>query len=139
MFKHIMMPVDLGHADKLDRAMTVAADLAKHYGADITFVGVTSNAPGSVARTPEEYREKLAKLAAAQAELNGIETKSHAVFSHDPAVDLDDKLIEARKELGADLVVMATHLPNMGDMFLPSHGGELARHSDVSVFLVRHA
>ena len=139
MFKHIMMPVDLGHADKLDRAMTVAADLAKHYSAKVTFVGVTASTPGSIARTPEEYREKLAKLAAAQAELHGSTTDSHAVFSHDPAVDLDDHLIKACDELGTDLVVMATHLPNMADMFLPSHGGELARHTDISVFLVRHA
>lgn len=139
MFKHIMMPVDLAHADKLDRAMTVAADQAKHYGAKVTYVSVTAAAPGDVARTPGEHAEKLAKLAAAQAELHGHTAESHSVVSHDPAVDLDDKLIEARKALGADLVVMATHLPNMADMFLPAHGGELARHSQVSVFLVRHA
>ncbi|WP_084862885.1 universal stress protein [Salibaculum halophilum] len=139
MFKHIMMPVDLAHADKLDRAMTVAADQAKHYGAKVTYVGVTAATPGSVARTPEEYADKLAKLAAAQSELHGHQAESHAVVSHDPAADLDDKLIETRKALGADLVVMATHLPNMADMFLPGHGGELARHSQVSVFLVRPA
>lgn len=139
MFKNIMMPVDLAHVEKLERAMNVAADLGKHYGASLTFVGVTANTPGSVAHTPEEFAGKLAGLAAAQGEIHGVETSSHMVVSHDPAVEIDDALIGARKELGADLVVMATHLPNMGDMFLPSHGGEFARHSQASVLLVRPA
>lgn len=138
MFKHIMVPVDLAHADKLDHALAVAGDLAAHYGATVTYVGVTSNAPSAIARTPEEYRDKLMALAAAQSELHGHATAAHPVFSHDPAVDLDDTLIAARRELGADLVVMATHLPNMADMILPGHGGELARHAQVSVMLVRH-
>lgn len=139
MFKHIMVPVDLAHLDKLDRALAVAADLARHYGARVTYVGVTNNAPSALARTPDEYRARLAAMAEAQAATHGHETGAHAMFSHDPAVDLDDTLIGARKELGADLVVMATHLPNMADMILPAHGGEFARHSAVSVMLVRPA
>ncbi len=139
MFTNIMMPVDLAHIDKLDRALKVAADLSSHYGAKITYVGVTANTPGPIAHTPDEYASKLADMAAGQASAHGIDTGSHMVVSHDPAVDIDDALIAARKELGADLVVMATHLPNIGDMFLPSHGGELARHSQASVLLVRSA
>ena len=36
-----------------------------------------------------------------------------------------------------DLVVMATHLPNVADYVWASHGGHLATHSKASVFLVR--
>lgn len=139
MYEHIMMPVDLAHIDKLSRAMTVATDLAKHYGAKLTLVGVTATTPSAVAHTPDEYAEKLRAVAAAQGAQSGLAIASHTAISNDPAVQLDSALIGAVGELGADLVVMATHLPNMVDMFLPSHGGELARHSDVSVFLVRGA
>ena len=138
MFKRIMMPVDLAHVDKLSHAMAVASDLARHYGAALTFVGVTSTAPGKVARSPQEFGEKLAKFAADQAALNGAETASHVVISSDPAAELDAALIKGLGEIAADLVVMATHVPNMADMILPSNGGALARHTDVSVFLVRH-
>jgi len=137
MFKHIMMPVDLGHLDDLERALSVGADLARHYGARLTYVGVTAAAPGKIAHNPQEYGEKLAKLAEAQAAQHGHETGSHVVVSHDPAAELDTALIGAVGETGCDLIVMATHLPRMADMILPAHGGELARHSAVSVMLVR--
>jgi len=136
LFRHIMVPVDLSHPDKLDTALAAAGDLAKHYGARVTYVGVTSSQPSSVAHTPKEYAGHLAKFAAAQAEVQGVaEVASHAVTAHDPAVELDQKLEEAVHELGADLVVMGSHIPKTFD--LGSHGGRVASHTDVSVFLVR--
>lgn len=136
MFKHIMVPVDLGHIDKLEAALKVAADLAGHYGARVTYVGVTTTQPSSVAHTPQEFAEKLAKLAATQGEIQGIaEVASHPITSHDPSVDLDNKLEEAVHDIGADLVVMGSHIPRTFDF--GSHGGRVATHTDVSVMLVR--
>lgn len=137
MFKRIMVPVDLGHAQRLSGAVTVALDLAGHYGSEVVFVGVTSNAPGPVAHTPEEFGRKLDTFATEQAGGRRVAARGHAIVSHDPAADLDDRLTEAVGELDADLVVMATHVPGIADMLVPSHGGALARHTDVSVFLVR--
>ena len=37
----------------------------------------------------------------------------------------------------ADLVVMASHIPNVADHFWPSNGGSIASRADVSVMLVR--
>ncbi len=136
MFSHIMVPVDLAHPDKLEAALKTAADLAGHYGARVTYVGVTTGQPSSVAHTPKEYAEKLAKFAAMQAEVNAVaEVASHAITAHDPAVELDRKLEEAVHEIGADLVVMGSHIPRTFD--LGSHGGRVATHTDVSVMLVR--
>lgn len=138
MFKHIMVPVDLGHADKLDRALAVAADLARHYGARITYVGVTSPQPGSVAHTPEEFAQKLAQFAMAQTEVNNVaDAGAHAITSHDPSVDLDARLADACDAIGADLIVMGSHIPRRFE--LRSHGGHLASLSHHSVMLVRDA
>jgi nucleotide-binding universal stress UspA family protein len=131
-----MVPVDLGHTDKLESALKVAADLAGHYAARVTYVGVTTTQPSSVAHTPQEFAEKLAKFAATQGEVQGIsEVASHSITSHDPSVDLDNKLEEAVHEIGADLVVMGSHMPQAFDF--GSHGGRVATHTDVSVMLVR--
>lgn len=136
MFKHIMVPVDLGHSDRLETALKVAADLAGHYEARVTYVGVTSAQPSSVAHNPEEYAEKLAKFTAAQGELHGLSGhSSHAITSHDPSADLDRALEGAVSELDADLVVMGSHIPKTFD--LGSHGGRVASHTDASVMLVR--
>lgn len=137
MFNTIMVPVDLRHPSALDKALTIAADLAKAEGASVTFVGVTSPEPGALGHNPGEYGELLQRFAAAQGEVHGLDAKAHAIVAHDPAIDLDRKLTEAAEEIGADLVVMATHVPNVTDYIWSSHGGHLANHSSASVFLVR--
>ena len=137
MFNTIMVPVDLRHASALDKALTIAADLARRDGASITYVGVTSPEPGALGHNPEEYGNRLRQFAAEQGSAHGIEARDHMIVAHDPAVDLDRKLTEAAAELGADLVVMATHMPNVTDYIWSSHGGHLANHSKASVFLVR--
>ena len=137
MYEHIMIPVDLAHVDKSETALIVVADLAKHYDATVTYVAITSNVPSAIAHNPEEFSRKLSDFAEKQSELHGHRTEAESVVSHDPAVDLDKKLAATVDKIGADLIVMATHIPNMADMLLPSHGGALARHTEASVFLVR--
>lgn len=137
MFSKIMVPIDLGHADKLTAALTVAADLAKAYDCELCYVGVTASTPGKVAHNPAEYAEKLSAFAQNQGALSGQKASGHAVVTHDPAIDMDDALVQAVADVGADLVVMASHIPNISDALWPSHGGRLASHSAASVFLVR--
>lgn len=137
MFNAIMVPVDLRHPSALDKALKVAADLAKANGASVTYLGVTSPEPGELAHNPAEYEERLQRFAAAQGEIHGISAQAHMVTANDPAVDLDQKLVEAAEEIGADLVVMATHIPNVTNYIWASHGGNLANHAKASVFLVR--
>ncbi|WP_353472121.1 universal stress protein [Salipiger sp. H15] len=137
MFTRIMVPVDLTHADRLAKALTVAGDLAAHYGARLVFVGVTAALPSGIARTPQEYGEKLDAFAKARGLAAGVPAEAHAVTTHDPAVDLDPALVAAVSETGADLVVMASHVPGLADHFWPSNGGTIAARAKVSVLLVR--
>lgn len=137
MYRHIMVPVDLDHIDQLEKALNTAADLSKHYRAPITYVGVTTETPSAQAHTPEEFAAKLANFAARQSEAHGIEADSKGLASPDPTIDLDKTLLHAAESLGADVIVMASHKPNIADWFWTSHGGDIATHADVSVFLVR--
>ncbi|MDA7429862.1 universal stress protein [Primorskyibacter aestuariivivens] len=137
MFTNIIVPVDLAHEETLSKALQVSADLAKHYGAKVTYLGVTSNTPSSVAHNPDEFAEKLARFAAAQGEVHGVEAGSHAAIAHDPTVDVDDVLLRAVGELAPDLVVMASHVPGIVDYVWPSNGGKIAGHAKASVMVVR--
>lgn len=137
MFDSIMVPVDLRHASSLAKALTIAADLAKAQNATVTYVGVTSPEPGELGHNPGEYARKLEEFAAAQAQTHGLKTTAHMIVAHDPAIDLDHKLSEAAEEIGADLIIVATHVPNVADYIWSSHGGHLANHAKASVFLVR--
>ncbi len=137
MYKKIMVPVDLGHADKLRRSLDVAADLARRYAIPVAYVGVTAATPGPLAHTPAEFGRKLEAFARGEAERHGITAEAVTMVSHDPTTDVDDALIDAVHRCGSDLVVMATHVPGMIDRVWPSNGGRLATHTDASVFLVR--
>ncbi len=139
MFSKIMVPIDLAHADRQISALEVAADLAEHYGAELIYTAVTASTPGPMGHNPEEFATNLAEFAQAQAAAHDIKTSSHAVVSHDPAVEMDAALLKAREEIGADLVVMASHVPGVADFLLPSHGGRMASHAGVSVMVVREA
>jgi len=136
-YEKIMVPVDLAHIDALEKSLQVAADMARHFKAEVCYVSVTANTPGPVGRTPAEYEKKLGAFAEAQGQRHGQPTGGKVIVSHDPTADLDKLLVKAIEEIGADLVVMGTHLPHKVDAIMPSHGDKLAKHTKASVFLVR--
>jgi nucleotide-binding universal stress UspA family protein len=137
MYHIIMIPVDLEHAGQLDKALATSVDLARLYNAELFMVGVTSSAPGAVAHNPAEYAQKLEAFAAEQTKRHGIQFSARAVTSPDPAIDLDDALKATATEIGADLVVMASHVPGFIEHIFASRAGYLASHTGISVFVVR--
>jgi len=50
---------------------------------------------------------------------------------------VDDALLKASRDTGADLVVMASHMPSVLDYIWPSNGGKIAEHAKCSVMVVR--
>ena len=137
MYKKIMVPIDLAHVNRLGKALKTAADLATHYGIPVCYVGITAPPPGSVAHNPAEFAEKLEEFGRQEGAKHGHVVSTKAVVSHDPTADLEDALLHAVKDTGADLVVMASHIPNIADYVWPPNGGKIASHSDASVFVVR--
>lgn len=137
MFNRIMAPVDLAHLAGLRRALDCAADLARHYDVPISYVGVTSTAPSKLAHNPEEFGQRLRDFVSGEASAHGVRGEAHASIAHDPTTEVDDALMRAIDETGADLVVMASHVPDAIDYIWPSNGGKLAEHAKCSVMVVR--
>ncbi len=137
MFNKIMVPVDLAHADKLDKALTIASEFAKRENAVLIATGVTTSQPSVVAHNPEEFEQKLQDFATLSSEKYGVDVQTISLNSHDPARDLDDILMKAIDENEIDLVVMASHAPGAVDYLFASNAGYLASHSQISVFVVR--
>lgn len=137
MYKKIVVPVDIGHVNTLEKALATSADLAKHYDAELHYVGVTVTGPSSVAHNPLEFADKLRAFAEEQANKRGIEIETHAVTSVDLVRDLDNVITNAINELDADLVIMASHVPGFAEYIFASNAGYLASHSKISVFVIR--
>jgi nucleotide-binding universal stress UspA family protein len=139
MFQHIMIPVDMAEAASGTQALAVrvAADVARLYGIGVTMVSVAGGLQGKVSNSARLYRVKLEAYAAEVAAREGIAVSARLIESPDPSVDVDRRLLSVIDDLGADLVVMATHRPGWVEYLVNSHGGRLASHAAVSVLLVR--
>ena len=138
MYKKIMIPVDLAHTDRLEKALTTAADLSKQYGIPVCYTAVTASTPTSVAHTPDEFAQKLEAFAQSESDKLGLHSaESHTIVDPDPVADLGKKLIKAAHDQGCDLVVMASHIPGVQEHIFESNAGKMALHADASVFVVR--
>ena len=137
MYSTIMVPVDLAHAATVEKAIKTAADIGKLYQSKVVLVGVVNTAPGSVAHDPQEYAQKLSQFTESHAELCSYPMQSKTVICNDPAAELDKALEKTGSEIGADLVVMASHVPGFMDHLFHAKASHLAEHEHISVFIVR--
>ncbi len=137
MFKHIMVPFDLAEKDMWQRAISVACDLTAHYNARMTLVSVSGGLQGKVSHSSEEYGRRLAAYARELSAQQDVPVDSFNYGVPDPSVEVDQKLLQAIKDLDADLVVVGSHQPGWVEYFVNSHGGRLASHAPISVFVVR--
>lgn len=137
MHRKIMVPVDLEHLEQLDRALEEARALAALHEAELVYVGVTAPTPSPVAHTPAEYAARLETFATEEGVRAGRPASAYPIVSHDPAADLDAKLLEAIAAVNADLVVMASHRPGWREHMFSSNAGYIASHAPVSVMVVR--
>lgn len=137
MYRNIVVPVDLRHIDLLDKAVSVAAVMARDYDARVTMVCVASALPSEIAHNPGELEQKLQAYAEQKSAELDIPFHSWVAVTPDPAVDLEKVLNQVTHTLKADLVIMASHVPTFFDHIMSSHTGYLATHTDVSVFIVR--
>ena len=75
MYSKILVPVDLDHADKLSKALDLAAQTAKGSGAKVVYVDVVDAVPTMSPITEgERMGDRLKKFALEQARKYGIET-----------------------------------------------------------------
>ncbi len=136
-FNHIMIPVDLVHKDKQQKALAVAGELAKLHGAKVHVVSVGGDLPGSLGHNPKEFGDLLDVFAAGLRDEYGADVEAYPITANDPSVDTTRKLMQAIEDIGADLVIMASHQPGVMEHIFSSHGGYIAQHAKCSVFVVR--
>lgn len=137
MFTKILVPIDLYHLNEVSGAVAAATQMAKSYNAEIVFVGVYGNLPADAVPPPHEYPAKLKVFSDRLASDNGIATTSLPVFSHDPQAELASALLSVAADLGAEVIVMASHIPDWVDHVYRSNAGYVANHAPISVFVVR--
>lgn len=141
MYKHILVPVDLNDAESWRKALPQAVTLAQTYGAVLNVLNVVPDFGMAVVGSffPEGFEEQaqgeaeaaLEKLVA-EAIPEGVETVATVMRGR-----VYQAIMATADRIGADLIVMAAHRPELKDYLLGPNAARVVRHADQSVLIVR--
>ncbi|MFZ1814205.1 MAG: universal stress protein [Rhizobiaceae bacterium] len=136
MYSNIIIPVDLGHKERLP-AMLKAAEAVAEPGAKAILVNVVDPVPAYVASqlpgNVESERKTTAEAALKDMVKDvSIDLETVAIKGHPADVIL--RLAEARN---SDLIVIASHKPGLQDYLIGSTAARVVRHAKCSILVIR--
>ena len=136
MYKAIMVPIDLSQAEKGKVTIKVAKKLGEE-GTQIILINVVENIPTYVAEEIlgdmiEKSKEKVHSVLETMAKAAGVKTDVEVRYGK-PAT----AILAAAEGKGADLIIIASHQPELQDYLLGSTASRVVRHATCSVLVVR--
>lgn len=136
MYKKIIVPVDVGALDKGEKILAKAAALLDADG-EVVLLNVLEDMPGYLAiDLPVDLMENAlgenkAKLVQLKEKLGlnaKVEIRSGAAAR---------EILAAAEEHGADLVIVASHRPDISNYFIGATADRVVRHAKCSVLVDR--
>ncbi len=140
MYRKILVPVDVSHPESGKIELGAAAKIVDGEKAEITLLSVIADVPNLVAaQLPSGYVEKAVESANKQlgaiAENCGLKAGSYRTAVRDGVAH--HEILEEAKQMGAELIIVASHLPGLTDYLLGSTAARVVRHAGCSVLVVR--
>lgn len=143
MFKEILLPIDLDDPSSWKKALPVTLGLVEKFGSKLHIMTVVPTFGMAIVSGyfPADFEKKA--LAASDRKLHewsrehlpqGIAAQH--IVAHGTVYE---EIIETRKKLGdgVDLIVMASHRPDLKDYLIGPNSARVVRHSKISVLIVR--
>lgn len=141
MFKDVLIPVDLNADASWRKALPVAIELCRTFGARLHVMTVLPDFGLSMVSQffPQGYEEKMTEEA---------NKRLHALCREHVPSDLKlqhivcdgiiyEEILQTARQIKADLIVMASHRPELADYLLGPNAARVTRHADCSVMVVR--
>jgi nucleotide-binding universal stress UspA family protein len=138
-FEKILVAIDLGEDSSWKDALPTAVDQAQHSGGKLHIVTVVPDPPPQLAWLPEDYSTKM--IAHAESQLAKlIETnvpKEMGAQAHVRQGTIYSEIVKLAKAIDIDLIVMASHRPELKDYLLGPNAARVLRHAGCPVLVVR--
>lgn len=141
MFDKILLPIDINHPASWEKALPAARHVAGSTGEihflgivhDIGVAAISSFLPeGFEKRAMEELKAELATLKDTALPADA-KASVHVGHGHVP-----ETILRIAHQIGADIIVMASHPPNdLGTILVGSNADKVVRHADIPVLTVR--
>ena len=141
MFKNILLPIDLGDVESSRKAVSTALDLSRSEGTRLHLMCVVPGYSMSIVSQyfPKGFEEK--SLVEAAKQLNNFitnnipsEIDSQAIVANGTVYE---EILKTAGKVGCDLIVMASHRPELKDYLLGPNAARVVRHANCSVLVVR--
>jgi universal stress protein F len=139
-YKHILVPVDLGHGEVGEHILSVAKFLVGESG-KITLITVLEHVPtGDVLENVSTHQnatdhslrkahEKLSALA------KSVGVDAQIVLCEGAAAR---QILAEAEKCGCDSIIIGSHRPDYRDYFIGSTAARVVRHAQVSVMVERN-
>lgn len=140
MTKKILVAVDLEDEGLMAKMLQTASDLANLHDAEVTLAHVIANLPSDVRNhLPEDYEksitdEVVAKLDKLIADSGLPSDKVHVTAR---IGSVYRRVLDEAEKLGADLIIIGCHSPDVADYLLGSNAARVVRRATCSVYVVR--
>ncbi len=139
MYKDILLSVDLEDDNSWRKALPTAVEYAKAFGSRIHVISVVPEFGMVRQFFPDDYESQLkdsvkSKLHEFTAERIPDEVSVRHIIAHGT---IYREINKAAEQINADLIIMASHRPGVGDYLLGPNAARVVRHSSCSVLVVR--
>ena len=136
MYKNIIVPIDLDMAEKGKVMLDKVKELIDE-GGKVTVMNVVEDVPGLITA---ELPDELVPKAAHSARSNLVDMVKAAGLTADVQIRSGrphHAIVSLADEIGADLILIASHGPVLQDYLLGSTAASVVRHAKCSVLVTR--
>ncbi|MGF0536841.1 universal stress protein [Agrobacterium sp. ES01] len=136
MYKKIIVPVDCGALDRGATILETASNLLAE-GGDIVLLTVVEDVPGYLAiDLPVDMIENA--IEDGKAKLVGLKEKTGVAARVEIRTGAPAReILAAAEEHSADLIIVASHVPDYSNYFIGATADRIVRHSKCSVLVDR--
>lgn len=140
MFKSILVPIDVAHESSWQFALPEAVELAKAGGKKIVIMTVVREMtalfegvyfPYQLEKMMTDAEEKLSELVA-KYQTSEISIEREVRFG-----SIGHEILASAREHGTDVIVMASHRPEMRDYLIGPNAAHVAQNANCSVLVLR--
>ena len=140
MYKTVLVPIDLGQIEQGKSLVDIAMKLVESIGGNLFLLNVLPDIPGYVMAEIPDHFLKDAKNDAIKgleeiAKKNGVGEQANIIVREG---NIHNEILTTAEEIGADIIVMASHQPEFSDYLLGSTAARVVRHAKCSVLIARN-
>lgn len=141
MYKDILLPIDLNSEESWKKALPRALELARAFSCRLHVMTVVPSVGMSIVGQylPQDFEKQAVEKTNEQLHLFVSEFVPDDVKVQHVVANgtIYEEILSVARDIRADLIVMASHRPELKDYLIGPNAARVVRHSPISVLVVR--